>query len=85
MSAYPELSPCGECERPVRPKGKNKADYPFETISLGAGQPCFSCWKAARQPVPNPLVDRAYGATLRGYLRWLSGRQHRLNRRRVAQ
>lgn len=78
LEAHPELKPCAECGALIRPKNKHKADYPFTTIAPGAGDLCYSCHKAAKQPVPNPLTDREYGATLRGYLRYLAGRQQRL-------
>lgn len=79
LAAHPELKPCAECETPIRPKNKHKADYPFTTIAAGAGSLCYSCHKAAKQPVPNPLIDREYADTMRGYLRYLSGRQRRLS------
>lgn len=80
MTEYPELHPCADCSRMTRPKNRKAEEYPITTYARGNGDLCARCYDLSRKPIANPLEDPELGQTMRGYLRYLAGRQQRLAR-----
>lgn len=79
MSEYPELRPCDRCTRSTRPKQRKSTDYPFETVARGTKDLCANCYQFMRKPA-EVIPDNQHQNNMRGWLRYLAGRQQRLAR-----